>query len=74
MIDDHHGSVQISEHFKQLYEKLYNEQNTDNLEQIESEIEKKINENKDSSIASMNLFTPELVKRAVDRLKNDISD
>ena len=48
VIDDHHGTSEIANHFKGLYEKLYNEQVNDNLNDIAGKIKDGINENTQS--------------------------
>ena len=73
MIDDVHGASNISEYFKEIYEKLFNEQH-ENMDDVEREINDKIKEDNLASKEFINLLTPEVIKRALYKLKNDKSD
>ena len=73
VIDDVHGSQNISNHFKNIYETLYNEQG-DFDEEVIACVHNNIDENIDSSKEVASLITSELVKEAIKRLKCDKSD
>ena len=74
VIDDKHGSKNIADHFKTIYESLFNEQSNANLNNIEKEINEGIQNNINDSLYYINLMTSDLVRRAISRLKNDKSD
>ena len=73
VIDDIHGSKNITEHFKSIYENLYNEQAG-----LDSNLTRKINDKVTEDTTTANnttsLFTDDLVKMAVKKLKPDKSD
>ena len=73
VIDDIHGSKNITEHFKTIYENLYNEQENVDRDFIR-EINDKVAENAAAAKATISLFTADLVKTAVKKLKPDKSD
>merc|ERR1719319_2185081 len=74
VIDDIYGATKISEHFKDQYEKLFNEQKTEDLDDIEKEITLGIENNSKASSEFINLLTSDVVKRAIGKLKKDKSD
>ena len=54
VIDDIHGSSNIASHFKTIYESLFNEQNSDDLDDIEAEINEGINNSGEDSMNFIN--------------------
>ena len=73
VIDDIHGSKNITEHFRNIYENLYNEQDDVDRNFIE-EINDKVAGNTAAAKNTISLFTADLVKTAVKKLKPDKSD
>ena len=73
VIDDVHGARNISNHFKTIYEQLYNEQGEVSNEIINKIKEKVANEALEAK-ATVALVTADLVKQAVKKLKPDKSD
>ena len=73
VIDDVHGAKNISNHFKDIYEKLYNEQGDIN-ENLVTDISDDIADNIQSSIDTVNILDADLVKAATKKLKADKSD
>ena len=73
VIDDVHGAENISNYFKEIYEKLYNEQDVMDNNVINS-LQNDVNDNPNDSMKDLNLFTADLVKSAVKKLKADKSD
>ena len=71
VVDSAYGSQEISDHFKGLYEKLYNEQEGMSESTI-VRINNKVDENESRKIITQ--FTGKLVKAAVHKLKNDKVD
>ena len=72
VVDDVHGAENISNHFKNIYEQLYNEQgdiSDDVINKIRDKVENEAVEAK-NTIA---LITADLVKTAVKKLKPDQS-
>ena len=72
-VDGVNGTQNISNHFKDIYEKLYNEQD-DISQDIIDDVYGGIVSDKESAILNANLFTSDLVKIAVKKLKADKSD
>ena len=73
VIDDIHGAKNITEHFRNIYEQLYNEQediDNDVVDEILTKVSESISESQDT----ISLFTADLVKTAVKKLKPDKSD
>ena len=73
VIDDIHGSKNITEHLRNIYENLYNEQEDVDRNFIE-EINDKVAGNTAAAKNTISLFTADLVKTAVKKLKPDKSD
>ena len=73
MIDDISGAPRITNHFKSLYENLYNEQNEVNIE-MKERIDRSVGSNIWDAQDIVSLFTIDLVKSAVQKLKPDKSD
>ena len=73
VIDDVHGAKNISQHFKTIYENLYNEQH-DISPTLINEINLSVADNTEKSKETIDLITPELVKAAIKKLKSDKSD
>ena len=73
VVDDVHGAKNISNHFKNIYEQLYNEQSDisdDLINKIKDMVENEAVEARDT----VALVTADLVKTAVKKLKPDKSD
>ena len=73
VIDDVHGASNISNHFKNIYEQLYNEQG-DIGEDLINRIRGKVATEADEAKATLALVTADLVKTAVKKLKPDKAD
>ena len=73
VIDDIHGARNITEHFKNIYEQLYNEHEDFDRNLVE-EINDYISNDTNDANATISLFTPDLVKTAVKKLKPDKCD
>ena len=73
VVDDIHGAKNITDHFKNIYEQLYNEQNDVDIAFV-AEMNDKLANNTDDAKNTINLFTPDLIKTAVKKLKPDKSD
>ena len=73
VIDDIHGAKNITEHFKNIYENLYNEQEGIDMTFVE-EINDNLASNTTDAKATISLFTADLVKTAVKKLKPDKCD
>ena len=73
VIDDVHGARNISNHFKTVYEDLYNEQEGISPNLVLN-INKKIADRPENSKEVIELITPDLVKAAIKKLKSDKSD
>ena len=73
VVDDVHGAQNISNHFKNIYENLYNEQEDVDQEVVDL-IHSKVAENNAEAMATIKLFDTDLVKAAVKKLKVDKSD
>ena len=73
VIDDVHGARNISNHFKNIYEDLYNEQEDIDTAVI-NKIKNKVETEKHEAKAAINLVTADLVKLAVKKLKADKVD
>jgi hypothetical protein len=72
-VDDVHGAQNISNHFKNSYGELYNEQ--DNIdEELVDEVKSDIANNIDQSKDYIQLLDADLVKAAIKKLKNDKCD
>ena len=71
--DDIHGAKNITEHFKNIYENLYNEQEEIDMTFVE-EINDNLASNTTDAKATISLFTDDLVKTAVKKLKPDKCD
>ena len=70
VVDDVHGAKNISNHFKGIYEQLYNEQG-DISEDLIGEIHSKVEHEEEEAWASIHLVTADLVRQAVKKLKPD---
>ena len=70
VINDVHGATKISNHFKNIYEQLYNEQGDISNEIINNKV---ANEALEAKITTA-LVTADLVKLAVKKLKPDKAD
>ena len=73
VVDDVHGAKNISNHFKDIYEQLYNEQG-DISEDLIEEIHKKVEQEENEAGVTIDLVTADLVRQAVKKLKPDKSD
>ena len=73
VVDDVHGSENISNHFKDIYEQLYNEQEDVDQEIIDN-IAGRVAASDAEAIETINLFNADLVKAHVKKLKVDKSD
>ena len=73
VVDDVHGANNISNHFKTIYENLYNEQQ-DISQTLVDDITNSVTENIDNSKETIGFFSPDLVKAAIKKLKTDRSD
>ena len=73
VIDDIHGAGNISEHFKNIYEQLYNEQ-VDISKNLVDEIYNDVVEDIHEAEGTINLVDADLVTAAVKKLKLDKSD
>ena len=73
VIDDVHGSKNISRHFKTIYEDLYNEQQ-DISPHLVADINNSVADNVENSTETVKLFSADVVKAAIKKLKNDKSD
>ena len=73
VIDDVHGSKNISRHFKTIYEDLYNEQQ-DISPHLVADINNSVADNVENSTETDKLFSADVVKAAIKKLKNDKSD
>ena len=73
VVDDVHGAKNISSHFKTLYEDLYNEQQ-DISPHLVADINNNVADNPQNSTETVKLFSPDVVKAAIKKLKNDKSD
>ena len=73
VVDDVHGAKNISNHFKVIYEELYNEQE-DMDRQVIDDIHKNVADNPNEAVETINLFNTDLVKAAIKKLKVDKSD
>ena len=73
VIDDVHGAQNISNHFKEIYEKLYNEQGVLDDDLI-ADIDDDITDNLQESKYTVNLLSADIVKAAIKKLKADKSD
>ena len=67
VIDDVHGAENISNYFKEIYERLYNEQDVMDNDVINS-LHKNVTDHPIDSMEALNLFTADLVKSAVKKL------
>ena len=75
VVDDVHGAKNISNHFKYIYEQLYNEQG-DISQDLILEIDSRVEHEEQKAKASIELVTADLVKLAVKKLipnKADVS-
>ena len=72
VIDDIHGAKNITEHFKTIYENLYNEQEDIDEDFIDEICDKVANTSEAKETIS--LFSADLMKSAVKKLKPDKSD
>ena len=73
VVDDIHWAQNITNHFKDIYENLYNEQDSIS-EDLIAEVNDSISNNIDQSKDIIKLFNGDLVKAAIKKLKNDKSD
>ena len=73
VVDDVHGAQNISNHFKNIYEELYNEQGNIDEEMV-AEVKSDIANNIDQSKDYIQLLDADLVKAAIKKLKNDKCD
>ena len=73
VVDDVHGAENISNHFKDIYEHLYNEQG-DVSQEIITEIIDKVENEEVEAKACIDLITAGLIKLAVKKLKPDKAD
>ena len=73
VIDAVHGAGNISNHFKNIYEELYNEQGDIGPEVIIT-IKDKVETEEDEAKAAIDLVTGDLVKLAIKKLKPDKAD
>ena len=73
VVDDVHGAQNISNHFKSIYENLYNEQEEVKMELVNN-IYASVESDGWNSIETINLFTKDLIKTAVKMLKTDKTD
>ena len=73
VIDEVHGAQNISNHFKDIYEKLYNEQ--DDIDRnVIHDIEENVTNNISDSLDVIELFDAKLVKAAIKKIKPDKAD
>ena len=68
-----HGARNISNHFKHIYEKLYNEQGDIN-EEVINEINDKVESEPSEAKITAALVTADLIKTAIKKLKPDKTD
>ena len=73
VIDEVHGAKNISDHFKDIYEKLYNEQDDIDSDVIQ-DIHDNVASNSSESLDIIDLFDAELVRAAIKKIKPDKSD
>ena len=73
VVDDVHGAQNISNYFQEIYEKLYNEQD-DMSQDIIDDIHENVADNTIEALETINLFSADLVKAAIKKLKVDKSD
>ena len=73
VIDDVHGAKSISNHFKLIYEKLYNEQEDINSALID-DINDTVASDIEKSKTTIDLISADVVKAAIKKLKSDKSD
>ena len=73
VVDDTHGAKNISDHFKNIYKQLYNEQE-DITRELVDDIEKDVAENVYEAEDTISLLNADIVKAAVKKLKADKSD
>ena len=72
-VDEAHGAENISNHFKNIYEELYNEQ-SDIDQDVIDKVYNDVTANKADAVETINLFDENLIKAAVKKLKTDKVD
>lgn len=72
-VDEAHGAKNISNHFKNIYEELYNEQ-SDIDQDVINKVYNDVTANKADAVKTINLFDEHLIKAAVKKLKTDKVD
>ena len=73
VVDDIHGAENITEHFRNIYVQLYNEQGETD-DKVFGDIFDNVAKNPSDANDTISLFTADLVKTAVKKLKADKSD